>query len=60
MNHGADKFITWMASTYARVIHFALQMRYLLLVLFFAGLAATVWIYRTFPPDSFRRKIRAT
>jgi HAE1 family hydrophobic/amphiphilic exporter-1 len=47
--HGADAFITWMASTYARVIHVALQLRYLLLLVFFAGLGATVWMYRTVP-----------
>ena len=47
--HGADAFVNWMASTYARIIHVALQLRYLLLVVFFAGLAATVWIYRDVP-----------
>ena len=47
--HGADAFINWLASTYARIIHVALQLRYLLLLLFFAGLAATVWIYRVVP-----------
>ncbi len=47
--HGADAFITWLGSTYARVIHAALQLRYLLLLVFFAGLAATVWMYRTVP-----------
>ena len=47
--HGADAFITWLASTYARIIHIALQLRYLLLIIFFAGLGATVWIYRTVP-----------
>ncbi len=47
--HGADAFITWLASTYARVIHVALQLRYLLLLVFFAGLGATVWMYRTVP-----------
>jgi HAE1 family hydrophobic/amphiphilic exporter-1 len=47
--HGADAFIDWLASTYARIIHVALQLRYLLLLLFFAGLAATVWIYRVVP-----------
>jgi hydrophobic/amphiphilic exporter-1 (mainly G- bacteria), HAE1 family len=47
--HGADGFITWTASTYARVIHFALQLRYVLLLLFFAGLGATVWMYRHVP-----------
>jgi len=47
--HGADAFISRLASTYARIIHVALQLRYLLLLVFFAGLAATVWIYRTVP-----------
>ena len=47
--HGADDFITWMSSTYARLIHYALQMRYLLLLVFFAGLTATVWIYGHVP-----------
>jgi hydrophobic/amphiphilic exporter-1 (mainly G- bacteria), HAE1 family len=47
--HGADKSITWLGSTYARVIHETLHLRYLLLVVFFAGLGATVWIYRTVP-----------
>ncbi|MGD0155113.1 MAG: efflux RND transporter permease subunit [Terracidiphilus sp.] len=47
--HGADAFIDWLASTYARIIHVALQLRFLLLLLFFAGLAATVWIYRVVP-----------
>jgi len=47
--HGADAFITWLASTYARIIHVALQLRYLLLLVFFAGLGATVWVYRSVP-----------
>jgi HAE1 family hydrophobic/amphiphilic exporter-1 len=47
--HGADAFITWMARTYARSIHIALRIRYVLLVLFFAGLSATVWIYGHVP-----------
>jgi HAE1 family hydrophobic/amphiphilic exporter-1 len=47
--HGADAFINWLASTYARIIHVALQLRYILLLVFFAGLAATVWIYRVVP-----------
>jgi HAE1 family hydrophobic/amphiphilic exporter-1 len=47
--HGADNFVTWMASTYARIIHVALQLRYVLLVVFFAGLGATVWVYRAVP-----------
>ncbi len=47
--HGADRFITWLARTYARVIHEALQLRYLLLLVFFAGLGATAWMYRHVP-----------
>ena len=47
--HGADAFINWLAGAYARIIHVALQLRYVLLVVFFAGLAATVWIYRVVP-----------
>jgi HAE1 family hydrophobic/amphiphilic exporter-1 len=46
---GADAFINWLASTYARIIHLALQLRYVLLVLFFVGLGATVWMYRAVP-----------
>ena len=47
--HGADAAITWLASSYARLIHVALQLRYLLLLLFFAGLGATVWVYQHVP-----------
>lgn len=47
--HGTDAFITWMGRTYARSIHVALRLRYLLLIVFFAGLAATVWMYRHVP-----------
>ena len=47
--HGADAFITWLSKTYARVIHVALQLRYVLLLLFFAGLGATYWIYNLVP-----------
>ena len=47
--HGADAFITWLASTYARIIHVALQLRYLLLVVFIAGLWGTVWMYQRVP-----------
>jgi HAE1 family hydrophobic/amphiphilic exporter-1 len=47
--HGADAFITWLAKTYARIIHVALQLRYALLLLFFIGLGATVWVYRSVP-----------
>ena len=47
--HGADASITWLARTYARTIHVALRLRYLLLVVFFAGLGATVWMYQRVP-----------
>ena len=42
--HGTDATINWMSSSYAKFIHVALRLRYLLLLVFFAGLAATVWI----------------
>ena len=47
--HGADGTIAWMGRTYARSIHYALKLRYILLVLFIAGLAATVWMYKSVP-----------
>jgi HAE1 family hydrophobic/amphiphilic exporter-1 len=43
--HGADATVRWMSSTYGKTIHFALRLRYVLLILFFAGLAATAWVY---------------
>lgn len=47
--HGADASISWLGSTYAKAIHLALRLRYLLLLIFFAGLGATVWMYKTVP-----------
>jgi HAE1 family hydrophobic/amphiphilic exporter-1 len=47
--HSADALISWLASTYAKSIHVALRLRYALLILFFAGLGATVWIYQHVP-----------
>ena len=47
--HGADASISWLSKTYARIIHVALNVRYVLLVVFFAGLAATVWVYQRVP-----------
>jgi len=47
--HGADKSISWLASSYAKSIHVALQLRYVLLLVFFAGLGATVWVYQHVP-----------
>ena len=47
--HGADGAISRLARTYGKLIHLALQLRYLLLLVFFAGLGATVWIYGHVP-----------
>jgi len=47
--HGADGFISWLASTYAKLIHVALRLRYLLLVVFICGLWGTVWMYQRVP-----------
>jgi HAE1 family hydrophobic/amphiphilic exporter-1 len=43
--HGIDNSIGWISRSYAKVIHVALKLRYLLLIVFFAGLAATGWMY---------------
>ena len=47
--HGADAAVSWLGRTYAKSIHVALQLRYLLLLVFFAGLGATAWIYLHVP-----------
>jgi HAE1 family hydrophobic/amphiphilic exporter-1 len=47
--HGADAAVSWLGRTYAKTIHVALQLRYLLLLAFFAGLGATVWVYNHVP-----------
>jgi HAE1 family hydrophobic/amphiphilic exporter-1 len=47
--HGTDAAITWLSSSYAKSIHVALRLRYLLLVVFFAGLGATAWVYQHVP-----------
>jgi HAE1 family hydrophobic/amphiphilic exporter-1 len=47
--HSTDRQITWLGATYAKAIHAALRIRNVLLVLFFAGLGATVWIYQHVP-----------
>jgi HAE1 family hydrophobic/amphiphilic exporter-1 len=47
--HGADSAIGWLGSTYAKAIHFALRLRYLVLVLFFVGLGAAGWMYNRVP-----------
>jgi HAE1 family hydrophobic/amphiphilic exporter-1 len=47
--HGADASVTWIGRTYARIVHVALQLRYVLLLIFFVGLAATVSMYKHVP-----------
>ena len=47
--HGADALIAWMGRTYGKTIHLALRLRYLILLLFVGGLAATVWMYQRVP-----------
>ncbi len=43
--HGIDDFISWISRIYGKVIHVALKLRYLLLLLFFAGLAGAGYMY---------------
>ncbi len=47
--HGADAAVSWTSRTYAKTIHVALRIRYVLLLLFFAGLVATGWMYQRVP-----------
>jgi HAE1 family hydrophobic/amphiphilic exporter-1 len=47
--HGIDDSIGWISRTYAKLIHFSLRLRYLLLLVFFAGLAATYYMYVSVP-----------
>ena len=47
--HGADAAVSWLARTYGKAIHVGLRLRYLLLLVFFAGLGATVWVYLHVP-----------
>jgi HAE1 family hydrophobic/amphiphilic exporter-1 len=47
--HGADRSIDKLSGAYAKLIHVALQLRYLLLIVFIAGLSATVWMYKKVP-----------
>lgn len=47
--HEMDNAISWLAGAYARSIHVALRIRYVLLVIFFAGLGATAWMYLHVP-----------
>jgi HAE1 family hydrophobic/amphiphilic exporter-1 len=47
--HSTDAQISWLSNTYGKMIHGALKVRYLLLLLFFAGLGATVYVYQSVP-----------
>ncbi|HUD12827.1 MAG TPA: efflux RND transporter permease subunit, partial [Terracidiphilus sp.] len=47
--HGADAAIGWLGGTYAKAIHVALRLRYLILLLFFVGLGAAGWMYNHVP-----------
>ena len=47
--HLAERGIKAMSTGYARTIHGVLKVRWLMLALFFVGLAAAVWEYRTVP-----------
>jgi HAE1 family hydrophobic/amphiphilic exporter-1 len=47
--HSTDAQISWLSSAYAKSIHVALKLRNVLLVVFFVGLGATVWIYQHVP-----------
>jgi len=47
--HSTDRQISWLSAAYAKSIHAALRLRNVMLLLFFAGLGATVWIYQHVP-----------
>jgi len=47
--HAIDTGIKKMSGGYARVIHTVIRLRYIMLVLFIGGLAATVLVYRSVP-----------
>ncbi len=44
-----DDAIRMLSSGYARLIHVVLRIRYVMLIFFFVGLAATVWMYKKVP-----------
>ncbi|AXC09633.1 Multidrug efflux transporter MexF [Acidisarcina polymorpha] len=50
--HGIDNGIRAMGRGYGRVVHLALKLRYVMLLLFFVGLAATGYMY-THVPTAF-------
>ncbi|HEY0785119.1 MAG TPA: multidrug efflux RND transporter permease subunit [Acidobacteriaceae bacterium] len=47
--HALDNGIKWVGTQYARAIHRLLRLRYVMLLLFFVGLAATVVVYERVP-----------
>jgi HAE1 family hydrophobic/amphiphilic exporter-1 len=47
--HAIDRGIKGMSSGYARTIHVVLRLRYLMLLIFFVGLAATAYMYKHVP-----------
>jgi HAE1 family hydrophobic/amphiphilic exporter-1 len=47
--HAIDRGIKGMASGYARAIHVVLRLRYLMLLIFFVGLAVTAYMYKHVP-----------
>ena len=44
-----ERFIQWLIRTYAKVVTFVVRIRFAMLALFFAGLAATVYMYNHVP-----------
>jgi hydrophobic/amphiphilic exporter-1 (mainly G- bacteria), HAE1 family len=44
-----DNMIRRLSGAYGRAIHVVLRLRYVVLVLFIAGLASTVWLYKRVP-----------
>ena len=47
--HGVEGFIGWMGSTYGKLIHFILRIRYVMMLLFVGALVCTVLIYGAVP-----------
>ena len=47
--HAIDRGIKGMSGRYARAIHVVLRVRYLMLLIFFVGLAATAYMYKHVP-----------
>ena len=47
--HAVDRTIKWTSTAYANAIHRVLRVRYLMLAIFVAGLAATVVVYQRVP-----------